>query len=69
MKNVGSLDRLIRLVLGLALVFGGIAKSGGFGCVFTIVGIVITYTGIAGSCFLYSALDINTRCQVSDAKG
>ncbi len=60
MKNVGSTDRLIRLVLGLALVFGGIAKSGGVGCVFVITGLLLTISGMMGTCYIYCGLDIDT---------
>lgn len=68
MKNVGSTDRLIRLVLGLGMVFGGIAGSGGLACVSTIVGVVVTYSGISGNCPFYAALEINTCCPASANK-
>ncbi len=64
MKNVGSTDRLIRLILGLGLIFGGFAKSGGLGCVFTIIGLVVVFSGMTGRCFFYSSQGINT-CPVS----
>ena len=69
MKNLGSTDRLIRLVFGLALVFGGIAKTGGVGCVFVIVGLILTYTGTSGRCPLYCGLDIDTSAPDSKVNG
>jgi hypothetical protein len=52
-KNVGSIDRIIRLTLGLGIVLGyllGIVPGG----VALIAGIVLSATGFAGICPLYS---------------
>ena len=63
-SNVGSLDRLLRVVAGivlLALFF--IYPDAGWRW-FTLIGIVPLVTGLMGSCPLYSILGINT-CRMS----
>lgn len=66
--NVGSADRVIRVILGLVLLAVGIfAMAGGaWRWVLMIVGIVSLGTGLAGWCGLYVPFKINT-CKVSDA--
>ena len=57
MKNVGSLDRGLRIVVGLvliALVFVGPKTPWGW------VGLVPLITGLVGMCPIYSLLGINT---------
>ena len=61
MKNEGTLDRSIRVVLGLiliSLVFTGPATPWGW------VGIVPLTTGVIGFCPLYKIIGLNT-CPVS----
>ncbi len=56
-KNEGKVDRVLRVVVGLAvlsLVFVGPETAWGW------VGVVPLATGLAGSCPLYSILGINT---------
>jgi len=56
-KNVGSIDRVLRIVLGLvliALVFVGPQTPWGW------VGVVPLLTGLMRSCPLYSLVGINT---------
>lgn len=56
-KNVGTVDRVIRIVLGLALiamVFVGPKSAWGW------IGIVPLLTGIMSWCGLYQALGIRT---------
>jgi len=56
-KNVGTVDRVIRIVLGLALiamVFVGPKSAWGW------IGIVPLATGIMSWCALYQALGIRT---------
>lgn len=62
--NEGSLDRIVRIVVGLALlslVFVGPQTNWGF------VGLVPLFTGIVGVCPLYSMLGLNT-CPTSQKK-
>lgn len=56
-KNEGTIDRALRVVLGLgvlSLVFVGPQTAWGW------VGLVPVVTGLAGFCPLYSILGINT---------
>lgn len=60
-KNVGSLDRVVRIVLGLALLFAGARYLAGLlSYVVMLVGIALVLTGLLGTCTLYSLLGINT---------
>lgn len=57
-NNVGKIDRIIRIVLGVALVanvFVGFSNPLGW------IGLVLIVTGIGGICPLYSLLNINTK--------
>jgi len=60
MKNVGKVDRLIRIILGiiiLSLLFflKGDAKY------FALIGVVPLFTGLANYCPLYKLLGIDTK--------
>lgn len=67
--NVGTLDRAVRLVVGVALIaialFSGMAIFDGavvkYGAV--IVGLVLAVTGLIRSCPMYSIFGIRT-CKV-----
>ena len=57
LKNEGTIDRALRVVVGLAvlsLVFVGPQTAWGW------VGVVPLVTGLVGNCPLYSILGINT---------
>jgi Inner membrane protein YgaP-like, transmembrane domain len=57
-RNVGLLDRAVRIVLGLvllALVFVGPATPWG------LLGLIPLATGLFGTCAFYSMLGLNTR--------
>jgi hypothetical protein len=57
-NNVGKIDRIIRIVLGVVLVgnvFYGLNSPLGW------IGLVLIVTGIGGICPLYSLLNINTK--------
>lgn len=61
MVNEGSLDRLVRIVIGLALVavalgyMPGVAKN-----VWGWIGVIPLATGLIGWCPLYTVLGVNT---------
>jgi hypothetical protein len=60
-KNEGTVDRAIRVVLGVALLIIGFAAIGGTaGTIVGIVGLVPLLTGLAGWCPLYSLFGIKT---------
>jgi len=56
--NVGKIDRIIRVVLGVLLignVFFALQSPIGW------IGVILLVTGIAGICPLYSVIGINTQ--------
>jgi len=57
-NNVGKIDRIIRIVLGILLVgnvFFALQNPIGW------IGVILIITGIAGICPIYSLLDLNTK--------
>ena len=58
--NVGNIDRLLRILVGFALI--GLAVAGTIG-VWGYVGVVPLLTGLAARCPLYSALGITTTAR------
>ena len=64
-NNVGTIDRLIRLVLAGALFYFGLLVYGGstLGIGLILAGAVMAISSLAGSCLLYGLLGINTRKQ------
>ena len=61
--NVGSFDRLLRLVLASVLLYLGLFLYGGkgLGIGFVVAGIVLLVTDLVGFCGLYRLLGIRTR--------
>ena len=55
-SNVGSLDSIIRIVIGLGIAIGGIIFESYWG----LIGIPILATGVFRYCLLYPLLGINT---------
>jgi hypothetical protein len=55
--NVGGIDRILRIVVGLALIGAAIA---GIGTPWTWIGIVPLATGLIKFCPLYTLLGMNT---------
>lgn len=55
-QNVGGIDRVLRIVVGLALVAWALMD----GPVWAWIGIVPLATGLVGFCGLYPLLGINT---------
>ncbi len=61
MKNEGTVDRAIRVVLGIALLIIGFAAVGGTaGTIIGIIGLVPLLTGLVGWCPLYAVFGITT---------
>ena len=57
-NNVGNIDRLIRIIVGLLLVgnvFMGLQNPIGW------IGLVLIVTGLFGTCPAYSIFNINTK--------
>lgn len=55
-SNVGKLDRIIRLVIGIGIAIGGIIFESYWG----IVGVVILATAVFSFCPLYALLGLKT---------
>lgn len=61
--NESSLDRIIRVVLGIALLalYFTNTVTGGLGIVFIVLGAIALLTGVVGVCPLYMLLKISTN--------
>jgi len=61
--NESSLDRIIRVILGIALLvlYFTNTVTGGLGIVFIVLGAVALVTGVVGFCPLYALLKISTN--------
>lgn len=59
-KNMGTIDRAIRIIVGLALLIGFFVNTEASMRWLYLIGIVPLVTGLMGSCALYSILGINT---------
>lgn len=55
-RNEGTVDRALRVALGLALLFVAVTGRGVWGY----IGVVPLLTGLMGSCPLYSVLGVST---------
>jgi hypothetical protein len=64
-NNIGTVDRLIRLILAIGLAYLGLVVYSGstLGIVLTVAATVLAVTALASSCLLYGLLGINTRKQ------
>jgi hypothetical protein len=59
--NVGSTDRIIRIVIGLGIVIAGMVFKSYWG----LIGIAIMATGVFGYCGIYLPFKINTTKKAS----
>ncbi|MDX8381245.1 MAG: DUF2892 domain-containing protein [Ghiorsea sp.] len=60
-ENVGTVDRSIRVVFGIALFFvGWLGAEGAFSMVMLVIGLALIVTGLMSSCPIYSILGKNT---------
>ena len=60
-KNVGTIDRSVRLGAGVGLVVGGaFVMAVPLSYVAVLVGVVLLFTGFMSTCTLYSILGIST---------
>jgi len=60
--NVGGIDRILRIVLGLVIIGAGIMLSSWWGA----IGAVLLVTGLIGWCPPYAMLGMNT-CKTKQA--
>jgi uncharacterized membrane protein len=60
-QNVGTVDRIIRAVAGIALVAAGFfVVNGTIGIIMVIIGAILLVTGAIGFCPLYVPFKIST---------
>ena len=63
-RNIGSIDRVLRVLAGIALVVVGFAVLGGtVGIVVGVIGLIPLATGLIGWCPLYSLFKLKTKKQ------
>lgn len=65
-KNVGTTDRIIRIILGVALLAAFFLLPDASYRYFLLIGIVPLATGLMNNCLLYSLLGMST-CPMKDA--
>lgn len=59
--NVGGMDRILRIVVGVVLVAGFFAvPDSGWRWVMLVAGAVALFTGLTRSCLLYNLIGVNT---------
>lgn len=59
-RNEGVIDRIIRAVVGLALIGASFAVVGALKIALIVLGVVSLITAITGFCLLYRLLGIDT---------
>lgn len=60
-KNMGNLDRALRMIAGMVLIVIGILKMLPYSAVIIIFGAFVILTGIVGYCILYLPFGFSTR--------
>ncbi len=60
-KNVGKTDKMIRLILGIVALVGAYLTQPIVSYVLGLIGVILIFTAIIGSCTLYTILGINTN--------
>jgi len=69
LENVGTVDRTLRMVLGVALFFIGFLGSDSvLMYILMVLGVVLIATGSTSFCPIYKALGKNT-CEKADPRG
>jgi len=58
-KNIGQIERILRVVIGAALVLGFFLTSGSYSWLY-LLGLIPLLTGLIGWCPPYQLLGINT---------
>lgn len=59
-NNVGTLDRIVRVIVGAALILGFIMNGDGAYSWLYLIGIIPLVTGLFGTCAIYSLLGLST---------
>lgn len=63
-RNVGKVDKIIRIIVGLIIIAVGVIYNSWF----AIIGFVPLLTAVIGWCPLYCPLKINTTCDKESCK-
>jgi hypothetical protein len=61
-KNVGKIDRVIRIILGLILLYLFVANmvTVPWSYLVALIGLILLVTGVIGTCPFYSIIGMNT---------
>ncbi|VVB62585.1 Uncharacterised protein [uncultured archaeon] len=61
-KNVGMIDRVIRIILGIILLYLFVVNMvvPPWSYLVALIGLILLVTGVVGTCPLYSMLGMNT---------
>ena len=63
-QNEGTVDRVVRAVLGLILLWAGLGPLGGLkaagGIIVMLIGLILVFTALTGFCLIYRILGIST---------
>ena len=60
-RNEGTADRVIRVLLGIILLYLATAKlSGTLAVILGVIAVILLVTGVTGFCALYKVLGVNT---------
>jgi hypothetical protein len=61
-KNVGMIDRVIRIILGIILLYLFVVNmvAAPWSYLVALIGLILLVTGVVGTCPLYSMLGMNT---------
>ena len=68
-KNEGTVDRVIRVILGFILIYIGAMQmglSGALAYIVVLIGLILLITGTTGYCGLYTVIGINTLKKKTD---
>jgi hypothetical protein len=61
-KNEGTMDRIVRAVLAIVILYFAFSTLTGFLALLGyVIGIVLLLTAITGFCYLYQVVNINTN--------
>ncbi|MEW6617183.1 MAG: DUF2892 domain-containing protein [Patescibacteria group bacterium] len=63
-KNVGTVDKIIRGILGLVFIYFGVffyTTSVVLSIVLFVIGLLLIITSMTGFCFLYTLIGVNTK--------
>ncbi|WP_419768789.1 YgaP family membrane protein [Arcobacter sp.] len=63
-KNIGKIDKIVRIIVGVAIIAYGFMTNSWLG----VIGLIPLGTALIGWCPLYCPLKINTTCDKDNSK-